>query len=99
MKSTTPLLKIYMRSTGPDGEELNTETWASWPNFTEQGVLARWKRNNPTLAEHYDRHEVVSPQRRPIIAETTGRNEADGLRVPRWRAGKMRQPKGTAVSA
>lgn len=84
MKSITPLLKIHMRSVGPDGEDLETETWASWPNFTPQGVLARWKRMNPSLAAHYDRHEVVTPQAKEEPPEEI-------ISLPRDSVGRLRR--------
>lgn len=85
MKLVTPLLKIHMRSLGPDGEDLETTTWAAWPNFTPQGVLARWKRNNPTLAANYDHHEVVTPKGRDErpSAEAARENRLNTFRVMR----------------
>lgn len=89
MKLTTPLLKIHLRSTGPDGEELRTETWASWPNFTEEGVLARWKRENPALAAHYHSHEVVTPARRELETDAIAPLPAPRPKVYRkWREGR-----------
>lgn len=54
------LLRITLRIQDDEEQTQETTTWCT--GLTEKDALSRWRRECPTMAGDYLRHEVVTPR-------------------------------------